>query len=550
MQPLPKALGLPEDPGRFGALSMSVHWESSWEQFRTSLRSFVRDPRAPKTGPFSGAPWLCIHWVEGRFPGRAFTAAALWHVAAIWVMILPIWGFLPKPQPTLAPIHIELTWDPSTAELPHISLPAPILKPKPAPEKPDDPPQPVEQRGADAFHPRQTILSIPVKITHPRQTLIQPEAPAEPPKIVTQLPNMVEWAATSPAPKPEMKISPEAEAPTMKRREVRDVAAPDIPNEEKNPGALNIASSPVVNLAPKLALNPTTAPIAQQRHANNQAAPEISPEVSAGDSSFRRVVALSSDPAPPAPVVEVPRGNLAARIAISPEGEKPGTPGGSNKPANGGGTSGGTAGAASGVSTSGGERLSSESNSLPAAVSISGGSERPGRRLDLNPSLADRPVRMVPRTGPSVNGPIDPNIAPDKILSGKEVYTMHIDMPNLTSVTGSWILNFAELNEELSAAAHGKGRLAAPILERKVDPEYPPSAIKAHIEGQVILYAIIRKDGTVDSIQRVRGLDPQLDKNAMTALSQWKFEPATRDGAPVDIEAVVYIPFRYRTPFD
>src|SRR5579863_4934643 len=106
MQSLPEALGLPEGSGRFGTLSMSVRWESSWEQFRTSLRSFVREPRAPKTGPFTGAPWLCIHWVEGRFPGRAFAAAAVWHVAAIWVLILPIWGFLPKPQPTLAPIHI------------------------------------------------------------------------------------------------------------------------------------------------------------------------------------------------------------------------------------------------------------------------------------------------------------------------------------------------------------------------------------------------------------------------------------------------------------
>ncbi|HKS82597.1 MAG TPA: TonB family protein [Candidatus Acidoferrales bacterium] len=550
MQLLPEDLGLPEESGRFGALSMGVRWESSWQQFRTSLRSFVRDPRAPKTGPFTGAPWLCIHWVEGKFPGRAFTAAALWHVAAIWVLVLPIWGFLPKPQPTLAPIHIELTFDPTTTELPHISLPAPILKPKPAPEKPEEAPKPVEQRGADAFHPRQTILSIPVKITHPRQTLVQPEAPAEAPKIVTQLPNMVEWAATSPAPKPEMKISPQAEAPTMKRREVRDVAAPDIPNEEKNPGVLNIATSPAVNPAPRLALNPTTAPIAKQRRTSNQAAPEISPEVSAGDSSIRRVVALSTDPAPPAPVVEVPRGNLAARIAISPEGKKPGTPGGAEKPANGGGTHGGMAGAANGVSTSGGERVSSALNSLPAAVSISGGTARPSRRLNLNPSLPDRPERMDRRTGPSVNGTIDPNIAPDKILSGKEVYTMHIDMPNLTSVTGSWILNFAELNEEMSAETQGKGRLAAPILERKVDPEYPPAAIKAHIEGQVILYAIIRKDGTVDSIQRVRGLDPQLDKNAMTALAQWKFQPATRGGVPVDIEAVVYIPFRYRAPLD
>lgn len=127
---------------------------------------------------------------------------------------------------------------------------------------------------------------------------------------------------------------------------------------------------------------------------------------------------------------------------------------------------------------------------------------------------------------------------------------MHIDMPNLTSVSGSWILDFAQLDEELSAAARGKGRLATPVLEHKVDPEYPPAFIKAHVEGQVILYAIIRKNGTVDSIQRVRGLEPQLDKNAMDALSQWKFQPATRDGVPVDIEAVVFIPFRYRSPLN
>ncbi len=72
--------------------------------------------------------------------------------------------------------------------------------------------------------------------------------------------------------------------------------------------------------------------------------------------------------------------------------------------------------------------------------------------------------------------------------------------------------------------------------------------MNAHVEGEVILYAIIRKDGSVDSIQRVRGLEPQLDQNAMEALREWKFSPATRDGAPVDIEAVVHIPFRFRAP--
>jgi protein TonB len=537
----------PQSSAPFGALSMDVAWESSWQQFRSSVRSFVREPRPPKTGPFTGGPWLCIHWVEGKLPARAFTASAAWHVAAIWLMILPIWGFLPKPEHTLPTVQFELTYDPKTMDLPRISLPAPLPKPKPVAAKPEDPPKPVEERGADAYHPRQTILSIPVKITHPRQTLIQPSAPVEPPKIAPQIPNMVEWAATAPVPKPQMRLAPAAATAQVKRREVHNVAAPDIANQEKNPDALNIASSPAVNPAPRLAMNPSVAPVQQRRTSTQTAAPEIASVASDGDASSRRLIALSTDPAPPAPVVEVPRGNLAAKIAISPEGTKPGTPNVASHASGGGATPGG-AGASGGNNST----AVSGSGSLPAAVSVSGGNAtRSSGRLNLNPSLPVHPdSHYALRTGPSVTGTIDPSIAPDKILSGKEVYTMHIDMPNLTSSTGSWLVNFAELNEEATAAAHGKGKLGAPALQRKVDPAYPPSAIKQNIEGQVILYAIIRKDGTVDSIQRVRGLDPDLDKNAIAALAQWRFQPAMRDGEAVDIEAVVYIPFRYHAPLD
>ena len=83
---------------------------------------------------------------------------------------------------------------------------------------------------------------------------------------------------------------------------------------------------------------------------------------------------------------------------------------------------------------------------------------------------------------------------------------------------------------------------------RKVDPKYPPEMIQAHVEGEVILYAIIRKDGSVDSIQVVHSLDPQLDVNSMQALASWKFRPATREGVPVELETVVHIPFRFRAP--
>jgi TonB family protein len=125
---------------------------------------------------------------------------------------------------------------------------------------------------------------------------------------------------------------------------------------------------------------------------------------------------------------------------------------------------------------------------------------------------------------------------------------MHVDLPNLTSASGSWIVHFSELDEDERPGYKRPERLAAPVAVQKADPKYPPDLIKGHVHGEVVLYAIIRKDGSVDSIQIVRGLDPELDKNAMDALAEWKFRPASRASVPVDVEAVIQVPFNYTDP--
>ena len=64
----------------------------------------------------------------------------------------------------------------------------------------------------------------------------------------------------------------------------------------------------------------------------------------------------------------------------------------------------------------------------------------------------------------------------------------------------------------------------------------------------MVLYAIIRKDGTVDSIELVEGVDPVLDENALQALAQWRFRPAERQGTRIELGAIVYIPFQAVLP--
>jgi TonB family protein len=76
-------------------------------------------------------------------------------------------------------------------------------------------------------------------------------------------------------------------------------------------------------------------------------------------------------------------------------------------------------------------------------------------------------------------------------------------------------------------------------------PPYTEEARKARIEGVVVLQAIIRKDGTVDSFKVLKGLGSGLDDSAInTIATKWRFRPGTLKGTPVDVQANIEVRFR------
>ena len=131
--------------------------------------------------------------------------------------------------------------------------------------------------------------------------------------------------------------------------------------------------------------------------------------------------------------------------------------------------------------------------------------------------------------------------APDPRLDGRAVYTISVQMPNVTSVSGSWMVWFAE-RRPLAGAP--RADIQSPVPLRKVDPKYYRDAITDRVEGTVRLFAVIRRDGQVDGIEILRGIDNRLDRSAAEALAKWQFEPAKRDGVPVDVDAIFEVPFR------
>jgi len=341
---------------------------------------------------------------------------------------------------------------------------------------------------------------------------------------------------------------------------------PDLPNQERNPADINISAVPEP-ARPALRINSGSSTITAPKPLSTAASSVDPPPDIAPTGGNQHIIAISAMPAPVPPPAQVPAGNLSSRVAISPEGPQPGVPGGSANGAAGNGGTGGnsTSPGGSGTTTGGG-------NGTAPGVSITGGNPRgssgtsglggsPYSRgrlpsLHITPGMTARPAPATdaPASKPvdsSVSGRIQPGDPPERIFGERAFYTMHVNTPNISSKMGSWVLKFAELDDDGSPAAverRASGTLSGPVPTRKVDPRFPPALIQAHVQGEVVLYAIIRENGSVDSIQVIRPLDPVLDQNAMEALAEWKFQPGSRNGVPVALEAVVHIPFRTTRP--
>jgi protein TonB len=79
------------------------------------------------------------------------------------------------------------------------------------------------------------------------------------------------------------------------------------------------------------------------------------------------------------------------------------------------------------------------------------------------------------------------------------------------------------------------GDVKAPVVQHRVDPIYSDMARKTHVNGIVIVEAIINKNGEVEQVKVIKGLPMGLSESAVEAVKQWKFKPGTLNGEPVDV---------------
>jgi protein TonB len=80
------------------------------------------------------------------------------------------------------------------------------------------------------------------------------------------------------------------------------------------------------------------------------------------------------------------------------------------------------------------------------------------------------------------------------------------------------------------------------LLIRRVNPTYPPLARQARIQGQVVLHAVISKDGSIEGLTLISG-HPMLAPAAIDAVKQWKYKPYLLNGEPVEVDTEVQVNF-------
>jgi TonB family protein len=86
------------------------------------------------------------------------------------------------------------------------------------------------------------------------------------------------------------------------------------------------------------------------------------------------------------------------------------------------------------------------------------------------------------------------------------------------------------------------GNVTAAAIITRTTPRYPPRARAGHIQGDVILHAIIDKEGNISELQVLAG-DDLLAQSALAAVRQWRYKPMLFDGEPAEVDTTITITF-------
>jgi TonB family protein len=96
---------------------------------------------------------------------------------------------------------------------------------------------------------------------------------------------------------------------------------------------------------------------------------------------------------------------------------------------------------------------------------------------------------------------------------------------------------------EFDDTKHVAGNISAPVVVKRIEPQYTDAARKARIGGTAVLQTVVKTDGTAKVLKIVRPLPYGLTESAIHALEQWTFTPAMENGKAIPVSMLAEIVF-------
>jgi TonB family protein len=101
----------------------------------------------------------------------------------------------------------------------------------------------------------------------------------------------------------------------------------------------------------------------------------------------------------------------------------------------------------------------------------------------------------------------------------------------------------ARVESPTAPARVSSGTLAGNLISRP-DPVYPDEAKAAHVEGAVVLRAVISKEGSIKKLTYISG-PPPLVVSAIDAVEKWKYKPYLLNGEPTEVETTITVNYTF-----
>jgi protein TonB len=153
------------------------------------------------------------------------------------------------------------------------------------------------------------------------------------------------------------------------------------------------------------------------------------------------------------------------------------------------------------------------------------------REVEIEEKKREKPEREKPEPTPTT---------PTLAVAQKEGLDLGLDVQAIAAGLG------ADFGSAAGTGGDGSGALAlssglsdrAPLPLVRVEPQYPQQAARRGLEGWVVVRFTIAASGAIKNPVVVQSSDSVFERNAIAAVSKWKYQPQMHDGKPADTPGV------------